>query len=243
MKRTKKNRLATVVMLSAALPLLFAAGVAEAAPAQASAQKQQTVVSFAVTTSTAVPNTRLVVLLQAVAQASGDAQVLPGLAKQLNRRMNTALQLIEKTPGVVAQTRGMRSAPVYVHGKQTGWRLTGQIEASGDAALMPQLTGRLQAAGLSVESVQARPSAHAMAQARTQQTVAAIDALKHRAATVARALGCSSWSFAQINLDDQTPRPPVGLMRMAVAATDKAALAPGRSTVTVRAAAKLRCVP
>ncbi|MEJ2479355.1 MAG: SIMPL domain-containing protein [Acidihalobacter sp.] len=195
------------------------------------------------TASVEVPNTRLRLLLQAIAQQSGGEHVLPALASRLNQRMNSALKLIETTPGVKAQTRGLRSNPVYEKGKQTGWRLVGQIEAVGEAKIFPQLAGKLQAAGLSVESVQAEPAESALSAAREQQTKAAIRNLKRRAQVVSQALGCSAWSFAEVNLNDQDSHPPVGVLRMAAAKAEPAALAPGATTVTVRASAKMRCEP
>ena len=225
----------TSVALCAAL--LAATGSVAAFASQKAAE-----VSFAVTASAEVPNTRLRLLLQAVAQANGDEHVLPALAARLNQRMNAALRLIEGTPGVKAQTRGMRSSPVYDNGKQVGWRLLGQIEAVGEAKTFPDLTGKLQAAGLSVESVQAEPAEGALSAAREQQTEAAILDLKKRAQAISRALGCTAWSFAEVNLSDQDSRPPIGIMRM-TAKAEPAALAPGDSSVAVRATAKMRCEP
>lgn len=211
--------------------------------ASAAAKQQAAEVGFSVTASAEVPNTRLRLLLQAIAQESGGERVLPALATRLNQRMNSALKLIESTPGVKAQTRGLRSNPVYENGKQTGWRLVGQIEAVGDAKTFPQLAGKLQASGLSVESVQAEPAESALSAAREEQTKAAISNLKRRAQVVSQALGCSAWSFAEVNLNDQNSHPPVGVVRMAAAKAEPAALAPGVTTVTVRASAKMRCEP
>jgi predicted secreted protein len=211
--------------------------------AAVSADTRAAEVGFSVTASTEVPNTRLRLLLQAIAQKNGGEQVLPGLASQLNQRMNSALRLIEGTPGVNAQTRGLHSSPVYDKGKQVGWRLIGRIEAVGDAGTFPQLAGKLQAAGLSIESVQAEPAEKALGAARQEQTKAAIRDLKRRARVVSQALGCSAWSFAEVNLSDEGSRPPVGLVRMAAVKAEPAALAPGATKVAVRATAKMRCEP
>ncbi len=222
---------------------LCAAVLATTGSVAACAAQKAAEVSFTVTASVEVPNTRLRLLLQAVAQANGDEHVLPVLATRLNQRMNSALRLIESTAGVKAQTRGLHSSPVYDNGKQVGWRLVGQIEAVGEAKTFPDLTGKLQAAGLSVESVQAEPAEGALSTAREQQTEAAIRDLKKRAQLVSRALGCSAWSFAEVNLSDQDSRPPVGVMRMTAAKAEPAALAPGASRVAVRATAKMLCEP
>lgn len=231
------------VIKKPAVVALCAAVLAATGSTTACAARMAAEVSFAVTASAEVPNTRLRLLLQAVAQANGDEHVLPALAARLNQRMNSALRLIESASGVKAQTRGMHSTPVYDNGKQVGWRLIGQIEAVGEAKTFPNLTGKLQAAGLSVESVQAEPAAGALGKAREQQTEAAIRDLKRRAQVVSRTLGCSAWSFAEVNLSDQDSRPPVGLVRMAAAKAEPAALAPGVSRVAVHATAKMRCEP
>lgn len=220
---------------------LCGALVAAAASAKASAGQKATEVSFAVTATAEVPNTRLRLVLQAIAQENGDEHVLPALASKLNRKMNSALHLIEGAAGVKAQTRGLHSSPIYDKGKQVGWRLVGQIEAVGEAKTFPQLAGKLQAAGLSVESVQAEPAESALRSARELQTKAAIRDLKRRAQVISQALGCSTWSFAKVDLGGQASRPPVGVVRMAAVKAEPAALAPGASQVVVRATAKMRC--
>lgn len=205
------------------------------------ATQSAAVVSFSVTAAAEVPNTRLRLVLQAVAQQRGGEKVLAELAGQLNRRMNAALQKLEATPGVEVRTLGLHSSQVYEKGKQVGWRLVGLLEAAGPAKIFPRLVGKLQAAGLSVESVQAEPGAQALKSARERQTVAAIRRVKRRAALVAKTLGCPAWSLAELKLSDQPPRGPIGGLRMAVTSAQPAPLAPGVSRVAVTAAARMRC--
>lgn len=220
------------------LGVLAASARADVAPAA----QNDTIVSFEVRSEATVVNTRLSLLLQASVQGKGMGGVLPELARRLNAKMNTALRLIEQTSGITAQTSGMRSQPIFDGGKQVGWRLIGQMSVSGDAKVVPALTGKLQSEGLSVESVQAAPGRQALRLARDRQTTQAIRALSERAEVVSRALGCSAWTFTQVDLSDQGAHPPVGVLRMSAVQAGPTALAPGVTRVIVNAAAKMRCV-
>lgn len=225
------KRAAAVGML-----LLATSGVVWAAPTT-------TQVNFSVTTSEQVPNTQLHLLLQAVVQASGRQSVLAGLAARLDQRMNAALRMIGGVEGVTAQTRGLHSVAVYNKGHQIGWRLVGQIAVVGPAKSLPNLAGKLQAEGLSIESVRAEPGKGALETARARQTRAVIRALKRQARLVADSLGCSAWSFARVDLSDQGSAPPVGVLHMAAAKAPSAALAAGTSRIAVQASARMRCRP
>ena len=208
------------------LPLLLLAMLASPC---ASAAK---IVELGAEASRAAPNDLARATLFAEATGTAPAEA----ARKVNAMMVEAMALAKSTTRIKVQSGGTQTYPVYAKGgKIESWRMRSDLVLeSADTALLSELVGKLQG-NLGVASIALMPAPETRRRAENDATLDAIAAFRARAKLVAEAFG-KPYRIKQMNIGQQSYRPPAPMMRAAPAAAMDMAPMPmeaGESAVSV----------
>ncbi|NTV10375.1 MAG: SIMPL domain-containing protein [Zoogloea sp.] len=193
----------------------------QAAPASAKEELPQLDLSAQVVAS--VPNDEMRVVL-AAERESPDNDSLGMVNAELLMRLQTALELAKRTPGVRSHLGSLATTPNWVDGKAQGWRVRGEIVLeSRNFETLGLLAGQL-ATGLQLGSVQFHLSDEAQkAQTRTL-VVRAAQAFQTKVLTAARALGFKRYEIKSVQFSQEGGMRPVPMLQMARRAGAEAAV-------------------
>ena len=145
-------------------------------------------------------------------------QVLPRRKPHAkNAMMVEAMALAKSTTRIKVQSGGTQTYPVYAKGgKIESWRIRSDLVLeSADTALRSELVGKLQGNLVSPASPSCRP--RKPVGGRERRHLDAIAAFRARAKLVAEAFG-KPYRIKQMNIGQQSYRPPAPMMRAAPAA-------------------------
>lgn len=227
-----------VVSLALALAFAGSALAAEATPAAA-----QTI-EFATESSQPAANDLAVAMLYAE-HSDADAAAL---AREVNRRIATALETARGHAEVKAQSAGASTWPIYDkdgQGRITAWRMRSEIRLeSRNLAAMSALIGELQTS-LALAQVSMQPAPETRRKAADEATVAAIRSFEQRAALVAATFG-KRYRIRHLSIGDSGVQPPpYPRLRAAPAMMAEAAPAPlegGESEVGVNVSGRIELI-
>lgn len=189
-------------------------------------------VSLSVSRERSVANDILVVELYAQHDGADAAEV----SSRVNSDMGWAIDQAKKVPGVVIQTAGYISQPVYRDQHLVGWRARQSVRLeSEDAGSLGELVGDLQSK-LRIASMSYRISSRQRAQVEDDLIGEAIVAFGDRARLIADSLKRTGYRL--IEMDVITDRAPTPRMRSMATTADSAVMSapsiePGEQVVRV----------
>ena len=189
-------------------------------------------VSLSVSRERSVANDRLVVELFSQHDGANAAEV----SARVNSDMTWAIERAKKVPGLVVQTAGYLSQPVYRDQRLVGWRVRQSLRLeSEDAGSVAELLGELQSK-LSIGSTSYRISSKQRALVEDELIAEAIIAFGERAQLIAQSLERKGYRL--IEMDVITDRAPAARMRSMAASAESVAMSapsiePGEQVVRV----------
>lgn len=116
------------------------------------------------------------------------------IAQRANTTLNAALAIAKTFPTVATQTGTSRTTPIYGKGKSgvtsiESWRVHSELTLeTRDAAVLGELLGQLQTAGIAVSDVNFAPSPEARRKAEDDAAIDAIRVFREKSARYAGAL-------------------------------------------------------
>lgn len=189
-------------------------------------------VSFSVSRERSVGNDILVVELYSQHDGADAADV----SSRVNDDVGWAIDQAKEVAGVIIQTAGYHSQPVYRDQRLVGWRVRQSVRLeSKDAAGLGDLVGDLQSR-LGIASMSYRISSQQRAQVEDELIGAAIVAFGERARLIADSLNRTGYRV--VKMDVITDRATAPRIRSMAASADSAAMTapsiePGEQVVRV----------
>jgi len=168
--------------------------------------------------------------------AQAEGRELPALADEVNRRIRKAVERARREPGLVVESRGYSTSPIYHDRRRTGWRVRQTILLRGsDPAAIGKLLGRLQEE-LALEGLAWEISPRLREQVLAGLRREAVDRFRVKARALAKAFGYRGYRLVQASVNDGGRQPgPVPLRAMAMQAerVQPPTLAPGEQRLSV----------
>ena len=163
--------------------------------------------------------------LQASLYAMSEDEDARTSASTVSQRVRKALQLLEKHDGILVQTGGFNTHPVYRKQQITGWRSRQSITVkSRDATALSQLLGKLQK-HVQVESIHYNVSDVSRTSAENELIKQAISQFKSRAQLVTEQMGRKKYRLVNMSVTTGQHGQPVR-QHMVMNARAEAAVAP-----------------
>ncbi len=159
-------------------------------------------------------------------------------ADAVNRAVTRAIEQA-RAARVEVRTAGYHTRPVYQEQRIIGWRVRQELVLeSADPQRLASLLGDLQQE-LSVRALEPALSPQARRAAEDRLITRALDAFRHRADLVARALGRPGWRIVSLHVNTSQgggpgPRPVMRAAEMAAATVAPPPVEGGQLEVTVR---------
>ena len=209
--------------------LLIALLLPLAALAEEERQPLFNLVSLAAQAEREVPNDLLAAVLAAEAEGADPAK----LAREVNQKMQRALELAKAERAMRARSGAYQTWPVSDKGRIVRWRVRQELRLeSGDFAAATDLIGRLQAS-LTLASLALSVSPEARRQAENALTAEAIAAFEERARVVRDAMKAKGYRVKDLQVGGgPQPRPMMAEMR-SLAAASAPAVEPGTSRILI----------
>lgn len=209
--------------------LLVALLLPLAALAEDERQPLFNLVSLSAQAEREVPNDLLAAVLAAEAEGADPAK----LAREVNQKMQRALELARGERAVRARTGAYQTWPVSEKGRIVRWRVRQELRLeSGDFAAATELIGRLQAS-LALASLALTVSPDARRQAENALTAEAIAAFEERARVVRDAMKAKGYRVKELQVGGGAqPRPMMAEVR-SMAAQAAPAVEPGTSRILI----------
>lgn len=176
-----------------------------------------------------VPNDLLAAVLAAEAEGADPAR----LAREVNQKMQRALDLAKAERAVRARSGAYQTWPVSEKGRIVRWRVRQELRLeSGDFAAATELIGKLQAS-LALASLALTVSPDARRQAENALTAEAIAAFEERARVVRDAMKAKGYRVKELQVGGGAqPRPMMAQVR-SMAAEAAPAVEPGTSRILI----------
>lgn len=176
-----------------------------------------------------VPNDLLAAVLAAEAEGADPAK----LAREVNQKMQRALDLAKAERAVRARSGAYQTWPVSEKGRIVRWRVRQELRLeSGDFAAATELIGKLQAS-LALASLALTVSPDARRQAENALTAEAIAAFEERARVVRDAMKAKGYRVKELQVGGGAqPRPMMAQVR-SMAAEAAPAVEPGTSRILI----------
>jgi predicted secreted protein len=166
------------------------------------------------------------------------------LAAVINETMRWALEQARAAEGVQARSGDYRTWPIYTQRRITNWRATQELALEAvQVAHLNALIGKLQAR-LQVRSMDFIISGERRREIEEGLTYEALDRFRERAGAIAERLGARGYDIVQLQIHDDSARPPPITLARTMGMPEDSAVAsePGTSRigVTVHAVIRLR---
>ena len=163
-------------------------------------------IDLAAEASRTASNDQVRAVVYSEAQGSNPADI----ARQVNRDIDAALQLIGSRPQVSVKSGNQSTYPVYGEKQKIEtWRMRSELVLeSRDLAAVSHLIGELQQRRLAVAQVVQMPSPETRRRTEDDATRDAIKAFQSRAEVIASALG-KSWKIKQLTVAQQGGQVPM----------------------------------
>ena len=196
-------------------------------------------IDLAAEASRAASNDQVRAVVYSEAQGSNPADI----ARQVNRDIDAALQLIGSRPQISVKSGNQSTYPVYGEKQKIEtWRMRSELVLeSRDLAAVSHLIGELQQRRLAVAQVVQMPSPETRRRTEDDATRDAIKAFQSRAEVIASALG-KSWKIKQLTVAQQggqVPMPVFRAARMMAADAAPAPLEAGESLLTTQVSGQI----
>lgn len=218
-------------------PLLFALLLLPlAAPAHEEREALFNLVSLSAQAEREVPNDLLLAVLAAEAEGADPAR----LARDVNQRMQAALELARGEQAVRVRSGAYQTWPVSEKGRIVRWRVRQELRLeSGEFAAATALIGRLQDS-LALASLSLTVSGESRRQAENALTAQAIAAFEARARLVRDAMKAKDYRVKDLQVGGgEQPRPMA--LQMRAAASDAApAIEGGTSRIVITASGTIQ---
>ncbi|MCB4359748.1 SIMPL domain-containing protein [Quatrionicoccus australiensis] len=155
-------------------------------------------------------------LIQAQVYAEANAGNPAEVARQVNRDLGEALQVIKKTSGVTVKSGNQNTYPIYGNGRRIeGWRMRADLLLeSKDSAAISELLARLQQMKLALGNVSQMPSPATRKEVEAGVTRDAIRAFEAKAAVIAETLG-KSYRIKRLSIQQSGFAQPMPMLRAA----------------------------
>lgn len=155
-------------------------------------------------------------LIQAQVYAEANAGNPAEVARQVNRDLGEALQMIKKTSGVTVKSGNQNTYPIYGNGRRIeGWRMRADLLLeSKDSAAISELLARLQQMKLALGNVSQMPSPATRKEVEAGVTRDAIRAFEAKAAVIAETLG-KSYRIKRLSIQQSGFAQPMPMLRAA----------------------------
>ena len=166
---------------------------------------------------------------------------LETLSDNINKTMDWAVKLANRSNDIKSQTRNYQTSPWYEKGKQKGWQISQSLSLSSSnleeiSQLMQQLQTKMQ-----VQSSNYQVSPEKLEKLTGNLTQSALQKFSQRASTISQTLGSDKYKIVKIQISsssDNHPRPMMAMESMRSASVQSVA-APtfeaGTQKVTVTA--------
>lgn len=202
-----------------------------AAPAHEESAALFNLVSLSAQAEREVPNDLLLAVLAAEAEGTEPAR----LARDVNQRMQAALELARGERAVRVRSGAYQTWPVSEKGRIVRWRVRQELRLeSGEFAAATALIGRLQSS-VALASLSLTVSGEARRQAENALTAQAIAAFEERARIVRDAMKAKGYRVKDLQVGGgEQPRPMVAQMR-AMASEAAPAIEGGTSRIVITA--------
>lgn len=177
--------------------------------------------------------------------ATARGETAAGVQAAVNQAMVAALGAAREVEGVRPATGGYRVYQRYDReGRPRAWEAEQDLMLEGgDPALVLELVGGLQEAGLSVRTLGFQLSRPVRLEVEDELTLEAIDRLRNRAAAIAEALGMAVEGVAVLEVGGAIGIAPRPMFEARMAAAEEAApppsAVPDRETVSVDVRAEI----
>lgn len=196
-------------------------------------------IDLAAEASRTASNDQVRAVVYSEAQGSNPADI----ARQVNRDIDAALQLIGSRPQVSVKSGNQSTYPVYGEKQKIEtWRMRSELVLeSRDLAAVSHLIGELQQRRLAVAQVVQMPSPETRRRTEDDATRDAIKAFQSRAEVIASALG-KSWKIKQLTVAQQggqVSMPVFRAARMMAADAAPAPLEAGESLLTTQVSGQI----
>ncbi len=223
---------------------LWAGALAASPPGPPARGGRLTVLRLRQSAERRLPRDRLKAVLRVEKEDAKPQKV----AAAINGAMAQALSLARKIPGIEAETG---SYSIYEERPQAGpafWRGAQELILAGeDAEALLRLTGRLQAAGLLMSSLDYELSPEAVRRAEGDLTSHALSGLRRRARSIAEQLKMKVLRIRDLRVGNAelggAPRPVFRAALAAAKAMPAPIAAPGRAMVRVTVKAEILLAP
>lgn len=202
--------------LPSLLSLSFASTLALAVlslPAGAHEEEGRHRVAFQVEAVREVANDWAVARMQATAEHKDPVTA----AREVNRRMASAIARAKEVAGLEVASGAYMTRPVHEDRRIARWRAQQEVRLStSDVEALSGLVGELQAGGLTLSGIDFSVSAQTRRALEDELIDEALAAFRARATRVAKAMGRAGWSLVALSIGHDgapPPRPPALPMR------------------------------
>jgi predicted secreted protein len=176
-----------------------------------------------------VPNDLLAAVLAAEAEGADPAK----LAREVNQKMQRALELARGERAVRARSGAYQTWPVSEKGRIVRWRVRQELRLeSGDFAAATELIGKLQAS-LALAGLALTVSPEARRRAENALAAEAIAAFEERARVVRDAMKAKGYRVKELQVSGGEPPRPMMAQARSMAAETAPAVEPGMSRILI----------
>ncbi|MGM0564769.1 MAG: SIMPL domain-containing protein [Pseudomonadota bacterium] len=175
-----------------------------------------------------------------VLEVSHQSESPSGVAEQINRDMQWAVEEAGKVDGVEQETRHYRTFPVYEKNRLRAWRGSQSLELTGtNFAALSELSRVLQER-LQISGMHFSPSPDTREALEQHLIDEAIERFQARAEQVAEGFGARGYELVNIDINTQGSRPPgvyrnKSMMAMEAAPDQAPAVEAGSTQISVSA--------